>query len=82
MSLETNMVDVLRDGMENTTSSLPRGARMWTQCYGNAVNMVGGRYRMKDGGRTDPGNAIPYPAGLRKSQKLDLFLLHGLNGSK
>ena len=37
---------------------------------------------MKNGGRTDPGNATPCPAGLRKSQELDLFLFHGLNGSK
>ena len=42
MSLETNMVNVLRDGMEDTTSSLPRRASMWTQCNGNVVNMVGG----------------------------------------
>ena len=42
MSLETNIDDALRDGMEYTTSSLPRGTSMWTQCYGNAVNMVGG----------------------------------------
>ena len=37
---------------------------------------------MKDGGRTDPGNATPCPAGLGKSLELDLFPLHGLNGSK
>ena len=28
---------------------------------------------MKDGGRTEPGNATPCPAGLRKSQELNLF---------
>ena len=37
---------------------------------------------MKDSGRTDPGNATPCPAGLRKSQELDLFLLYGFNGSE
>ena len=37
---------------------------------------------MKDGGRMDPGNTTPCPAGFRQSQELDLFLLHGLNGSK
>ena len=57
MSLEMNMDDALRDGMEDTTSSLPRGASMWTQCYGNAMKMVGGQSRVKDGGRTNPGNA-------------------------
>ena len=42
MSLETNMDDVLRDGMEDTTCSLPNGAGTWAQCYGNATNMVVG----------------------------------------
>ena len=37
---------------------------------------------MKDGGRSDPGNATPCPMGLRKGQELDFFLLHGLNGCK
>ena len=37
---------------------------------------------MKDSGRTDPGNATSCPAGLRKSQELDLFLLYGFNGSE
>ena len=41
MSLEMNTDDALRDRMEDATSSLPRGASMWTQCYGNAVNKVG-----------------------------------------
>ena len=82
MSLETNTNDALRDGMEDTTSSLPRGASTWTQCYGNAANMVGGRSRMNDGGRMNSGNDTPCPTGLRKSQELHIFLLHGLNGSK
>ena len=76
------MDDVLRDGMEDTTSNLPRGASTWIQCYGNAANMVGGRSRMKDGGRMKPGNATSCPKGLRKSQELDIFLLHFLNSSK
>ena len=37
---------------------------------------------MKDGGRTNPGNATPCPTGFRKSQELDIFLLQGLNSSK
>ena len=37
---------------------------------------------MKDGARMDSGNAIPCLAGLRKSQELNLYLLHGLNGNK
>ena len=82
MNLEMNTDDVLRDGMEDTTSSLLRGASAWTQCYGNAVNMVGGRSGMKDGCRTNPCNATPCPTGLRKSQELNIFLLHGLNNSK
>ena len=42
MSLETNTGDVLRDGMEETAGSLPKGASTWTQCYDNTANMVGG----------------------------------------
>ena len=82
MSLETNMDDALRDGMKGITSSLPTRVNTWTQCYGNTANMVGGRSRMKDGGRTNPGNATPCPTGLRKSQELYIYLLHGLSSSK
>ena len=82
MNLEMNTDDALRDGMEDTNSSLPRGASTWTQCYGNAANIVEGQSRMKDGSRTDPGNATPSPTGFRKSQELNIFLLHGFNSSK
>ena len=76
-----NMDAGLRDGMEYTTSSLPRGASTWTQCYGNNAKMVGEQSRMKDGGRTDSCNATPCSVGLRKSQELDIFFLHGLNSA-
>ena len=59
--------------MEDTTSSHPRGTSTWTQCYGNAMCMVEGQSRIKDGGRTNPGNTTPCPMGLRKSQEFDIF---------
>ena len=37
---------------------------------------------MNDGGRMNPGNTTPCPTGHRKSQELDIFLLHDLNGGK
>ena len=73
MSLKMNKDYVLRDRMEETTSSLPRGTSTWTQCYGNATNVIGRQSRMKDGDNTDPGNATSYPVGLRKSQELNVL---------
>ena len=82
ISHEMNMDDALKDGIEDTTSGLPRGAGTWTQYYGNAANVVGGQSRINYGGKTNPGNSTPCPTGLRKSQELVTFLLHSLNGSK
>ena len=36
---------------------------------------------MKDGGRLDPGPAIPSPTRLRKSQQINPLLHHGVRGS-
>ena len=76
MNLEMNMDDVLRDGMEHTTCSLPEEASTWTQsCINNSVNMVGGQSRMEDCSGMNSGNATSCLAGLRKSQVFSFMVL-------